>query len=104
MTSEEYEGQWHLSKAIPISVILYLTAMTFGGVFWVAKTDSRLSQLEMSDSDQKARLVKLEETRDRIVIMEERQVQVLKRLDIQTKTMQDILEMVTANSKTLNSK
>lgn len=101
MTNQEYEGQWHLSKAIPISVILYLTAMTFGGVFWIAKTDSRLSQLELADVDQKARLSRLEETRERILIVEERQLQVLKRLDIQTKTMQDILELVTQNAKSL---
>ena len=101
MTNQEYEGQWHFSKAIPISVILYLTAMTFGGVFWVAKTDSRLSQLELADLDQKARLSKIEETRERILIVEERQLQVLKRLDIQTKTMQDILELVTQNAKSL---
>ena len=101
MTNQEYEGQWHFSKAIPISVILYLTAMTFGGVFWIAKTDSRLSQLELADVDQKARLSKIEETRERILIVEERQLQVLKRLDIQTKTMQDILELVTQNAKSL---
>ena len=101
MTNQEYEGQWHLSRAIPISVILYLTAMTFGGVFWIAKTDSRLSQLELADIDQKARLSRLEETRDRVIIMEERQLQVLKRLDIQAKTMQDILELVTQNAKSL---
>ena len=101
MTNQEYEGQWHLSRAIPISVILYLTAMTFGGVFWVAKTDSRLSQLELADLDQKARLSKIEETRERILIVEERQLQVLKRLDIQTKTMQDILELDTQNAKSL---
>ena len=104
MTEQEYKEQWHLSKAIPISVIVYLTAMTITGVWWVAKTDSRVNSLETADSVHEARLQKLEETKDRVLVMEERQLQVLKRLDIQTKTMQDILEMVTANSKTLNSR
>ena len=92
--ADQQPEQWHLSKAIPLSVILYLTALTVTGIWWSAKMDSRVSVLENKDPEQNARIQKLEDFGSKIAVMEERQVMVLKRMDIQTTTMQEILMIV----------
>ena len=102
MTETPYSDHWHLSKGVPVSIIFALLIQTIGIVIWATRLESRVSVLESDNTKQDIRIARLEDISGKISVMEERQINVLKRLDIQTKTMQDILEMVTANSKTLS--
>ncbi len=62
------DGQWHLDKKVPVSIIVAIILQTLGfvaiGAAWKADVDSRLTQLERSDADRKpqeSRLIRLEE-------------------------------------------
>ena len=64
---------WHLSKSVPISVILFLLAQTVGVLIWGVKIDSRVSVLETVDTHTIARIARLEDLIGRIIVLEERQ-------------------------------
>lgn len=83
MTDEErYDpNRWHLSKAVPVSIIFFLAAQTIGLVIWAVRLDARVDALEKGQLVQDARLVVLEQTRDRVIIIEERQNNVIKILE-----------------------
>jgi hypothetical protein len=87
---------WHISKSIPLSIILFLLVQTIGIVLWAGRLDYRVSSLESAQPLQDTRLSKLEDIYAKVAVIDERQSNVAKRLDIQTKTMQDILELIRA--------
>lgn len=94
MTEQEYTENWHLSKAIPVSIILFLAMQTIGIVIWATRIDLRVASLEQSQVSQDVRADKVELVMNKIVIVEERQNAISKRLDIQTEKMDKMMELV----------
>lgn len=92
----DLSNTWHISKSIPISIILFLLAQTAGIIVWATRIEFRVTSLENTQPAQDARLNKLEDIYARMAVMDERQGNITRRLDIQTRTMQDILELVRA--------
>ena len=88
------EEEWHLSKAIPVSIIIYLTVQTIGAVWWFSKIDSRVSYLEGQQPVQDLKIERLENISSKIIIIEERQNSISKRLDIQTEKMDRMLDLI----------
>ena len=95
----EFQETWHLDRKVPIGIIVAIVLQTFAILVWAAKLDSRVSFLEMKDPAQDARIQKIEEISTKVAVMEERQITTIGRLDIQTKTMQEILAIVSKNNK-----
>ncbi len=85
---------WHLDKRIPFATIIALLIQTFIVIIWATRLDYRVDSLEKIDPAQNARITKLEEIASKVAVMEERQLTTIHRLDIQTKTMQEILTIV----------
>ena len=56
---------WHLDKKVPIGIILAIIIQTFSLGWFVARMDSRITHLEVSQA-QRA------DERDRLITMEER--------------------------------
>ena len=77
-----------------MTIVLFLAGWTFTGIWWAAKIDIRMGTLEAQNSQQDARIGKLEDLGSRLAVIEDRQKRVLERLDIQTKTMQEVLALV----------
>lgn len=88
------EQGWHLDKKVPISLIAAIALQTMIALIWATKIDSRVDMLERQNSSQDTRITKMEEYGAKIAVMESRQVETLRRLDIQTVTMQRILDIV----------
>jgi uncharacterized coiled-coil protein SlyX len=91
--------QWHLSKSVPVSIIVFLLFQTLGLIVWAVRLDARVERLELSQPLQDQRLTRLEDIYAKVAVIEANQKNVITRLDIQTKTMQEILNLV-GNSKT----
>ena len=72
---------WHLSKSVPISVVLILFLQTIGVVIWAVKLDARVTILEASDQAQIIRMARLEEAAAKLAIIEERQNRVIVTLE-----------------------
>ena len=88
------EGErWHLSKSVPVSIIIFLVVQTIGAVWWVAKIDGRVDSLEHQAPIQDARITKLEEIGVRIAVMEDRQNNVIRRLEIQTDKLNQLISL-----------
>ena len=90
---------WHLDRKVPIGIIIALVMQTFGILIWATKLDSRVGYLETKDPAQDLRIQKIEEITSRVAVMEERQIMSIQRMDIQTKTMQEILSIVSKINK-----
>lgn len=84
--------QWHLSKSVPISLVLFLVLQTIGLVVWAVKLDSRVATLESIEQRHDQRLIVLEQMRDRIIIIEERQNVVIRGLEGNGKKIDLLLE------------
>ena len=93
---EEFESfrreSWHLSKAVPLSVIAFLVFQTIALVIWGTRLDSRVGFLEKGkidheqtdkdkQSEQDHRLSALESILPKMAVIEARQNDVIKRLD-----------------------
>lgn len=85
---------WHLDRRVPVGIIIAIIIQTIGILIWATKLDSRVGVLETADNKQEARIQKLEDIGSRIAVIEDRQINTITRLDIQTKTMQEILSIV----------
>ena len=94
MTQPDYETHWHLDRRVPVGIIAAVLIQTIGMIIWATKLDSRVGVLETNDTTQSVRIQRLEDIASRVAVMEERQVNTIARLDIQTKTMQEILTLV----------
>ena len=90
---------WHLDRKVPIGIIIAVFLQTCALLIWGTKLDSRVGYLETQNTSQDGRLSKLEEVSSRVAVMESRQLDVLHRMDIQTKTMQEILGIVSKLNK-----
>ena len=84
------EEQWHLDRKVPIGIIIAIVLQTCAILIWATRLDSRVGVLETKDPYQDVRIARLEEMASKVAVMEERQLMTLQRLDIQTKTMQEI--------------
>ncbi len=93
MTENTYD-RWHLDRKVPIGIIAAIILQTFAILIWATKLDSRVGYLESTQPTQDLRLERLESIGSRVAVMEERQIATINRLDIQTKTMQEILAIV----------
>ena len=91
---EEYTRRWHISMGVLLTIVLFLAGWTFAGIWWAAKMDTRMGIMEQQNAGQEIRLGKLEDLGAKFAVIEDRQKRVLERLDIQTKTMQEILAIV----------
>ena len=94
MSDAPYQEHWHLSKSIPVSIIFFLALQTVGIIIWATRIDSRVDSLERANPVQDMRLSRLEEIYSKVAVMEDRQNNMLKRMDIQTITMQEILNLM----------
>jgi hypothetical protein len=92
-----YEERWHLDRKVPIGIMFALVLQTLVIIIWATRLDSRVGVLETKDPAQDARIQKVEDIGSRVAVMEERQINTISRLDIQTKTMQEILAIVSKN-------
>jgi len=90
---------WHLDRKVPIGIILAIVVQTFGILIWATRLDSRVGYLETQNITQDQRLNALESIGSRVAVIEERQLMTIQRLDIQTKTMQEILNIVSKINK-----
>lgn len=97
MSTDENQN-WHLDRKVPIGIILAILFQTFGIVIWGTKLDSRVGYLESQNVMQDKRLEGLEGISSKVAVMESRQLDVIHRLDIQTKTMQEILGIVSKHT------
>ncbi len=88
------DDQWHLSKAVPISILAFLIFQSVSLIVWAVRLDARVERLEASQAVQDARLAKSDDFAAKMAVMDERQTNIISRLDIQTKTMQEILSIV----------
>lgn len=46
MTLDNNDGQWHLDKKVPISIILAMLVQFGGGLWFIARLDARIIALE----------------------------------------------------------
>jgi hypothetical protein len=88
------EEGWHLDRKVPIGIMLSIILQTAAILIWATRIDSRVGTLERDNSYQDQKIDKLEVIAGRVSVMEERQLNTIGRLDIQTKTMQEILAIV----------
>lgn len=64
-------NEWHLDKKVPISIIFVMLIQTFGVIWWSAKIDSRVENVEKMTalaSTQDSRIVRLETKMDTIFV------------------------------------
>ena len=92
--SLESSQHWHLDRRIPVGIILAIVIQTCAILIWATRLDSRVGVLEIKDPIQDARIQKIEDISSRVAVIEERQLNTIRRLDIQTTTMQEILTIV----------
>ena len=90
---------WHLDRKVPIGLIIAVLLQTCALLIWGTKLDSRVGYLETQNLSQDGKIMRLEDVSSRVAVIESRQLDVLHRLDIQTKTMQEILGIVSKSSK-----
>ncbi|MCU0920755.1 MAG: hypothetical protein MUF16_10520 [Burkholderiaceae bacterium] len=53
--TQDSEGQWHLDRRVPISIILAMLAQFAGGLWFVARLDARIIALETAQVAQAER-------------------------------------------------
>lgn len=95
----EHDSQsWHLDRKVPIGLIVAVALQTCALLIWGTKLDSRVGYLESQNAMQDKRLEGLEGISSKVAVMESRQLDVIHRLDIQTKTMQEILGIVSKHT------
>ena len=90
---------WHLDRKVPIGLIIAVLLQTCALLIWGTKLDSRVGYLETQNLSQDGKITRLEDVSSRVAVMESRQLDVIHRLDIQTKTMQEILGIVSKIGK-----
>ena len=79
------EQQWHLSKSVPISIIVGFIMQFAGFVWWTSQLDSRV---EINTSD----IVRLEVRTDKLEEIVQSQAVTLGRMDENIKSIRVILE------------
>ena len=101
---ERHGGErWHLSKAVPLSIIGVMTFQTIILIIWASKLDSRVGTLETNrmefhiqySIDQKVqndRLVALEGLLPELAVIKDRQENVIKRLDVNASKLDKVLD------------
>jgi len=72
---------WHISKSVPISIILFLVAQTVVIIIWAVRLDSRVSYVEVVHMEDARRISVLESLLPKLAVIEARQNDVIKRLD-----------------------
>lgn len=91
-------GNWHLSKAVPLSLILAIALQTIGLIIWGTRLDSRVGTLETSQAEQNTRITALEATTTttakELAVISARQADVIKRLDVNSVKLDQILDYV----------
>ena len=90
----EQEEHWHLSKSVPVSILLFMLVQTVAVVIWATRIDARVDALERWNVLQDQRIVKLEDIYSKIAVIEDRQANVIRRLDIQTTRMDQIISIL----------
>lgn len=83
--------QWHLSKSVPITLFAGLIAQSIAVVIWAVQTHDRVGALEKADAWHEQRIAVLEQTNSKLILIEERQNNVLKRLDANAEVLREIL-------------
>lgn len=84
--------QWHLSKSVPITMFAGLIAQSIAVVIWAVQTHDRVGSLEKADTLHEQRITALEQTNSKLILIEERQNNVLKRLDANADALRSILQ------------
>ena len=94
---------WHLDRKVPIGIIIAIVVQTatffIWASSWTTRMDMRVGYLEANDTTQSLRIQKVEEINSKVAVMESQQSNILRRIDIQTTTMQEILNIVSKLAK-----
>ena len=94
LASVNREDRWHLSKSVPVSIIIFLVMQTIGIVIWGTKLDSRVAALEGSQPLQDTRLERLEQIYPKIAVLDDRVTTIMRRMEVQTDKLNQILGVV----------
>jgi hypothetical protein len=94
MTEYQHDENWHLSKAIPISIIFFLALQTVGIMAWAVRLDYRVQVLEQGQPTQDARISALEKIATKVAVMDDRQVNIQRRVEVQTTKLDQILGII----------
>lgn len=76
---------WHLDRRVPIALILAIVLQTAGVVFWAAKIDTRVAQLESGTPSVQANADRLTRVEEKI----EGQHALLERIDRRLERMEE---------------
>lgn len=95
---------WHLDKKVSISVIVALVGI-IAGMFlqtiyvtsYFTKLDSRVETLEVFKNDEEKRQASTESVNTRLAVVERVQIDMIKRLDVQTDKMDRMLTILGKN-------
>lgn len=93
--------EWHLNRGTMLGVISTIIAIV-GSLFlqtvyvtsYFARLESRVDHLEASQPTQDGRIAALEAIASRVVVMEDRQINIQRRLEVQTTKLDQLLGMV----------
>jgi len=94
MTESEYKERWHLSKAVPVSIIFFLALQTLGIVAWAVRLDYRVQVLESTQAIQDRKIDGFEQIIPKLAVIEDRQINMERRVDIQTTKLDQLLGLV----------
>lgn len=97
--------RWHLSRAVPLSIIGMMVVQTILVIIWATRLDSRVGVLEIGKTafeeryekeqiQQNNRLLALETLQTRLAVIEDRQNSVLKRLDTNAEKLDQIYKIL----------
>jgi hypothetical protein len=92
MNEQSQPEHWHLSKGVPISVFVFMVVQTVGVIIWATRIDARVSFLESTNTVQDQRLAKLEDIYAKVAVIEDRQANTIRRLDVQADRMTLIID------------
>lgn len=88
--------QWHLSKGVPVSLFAVALAQAVALIIWGTRIDSRVSTLENNEKYDREvierRMIALENQLPRIAVIEAKQAEVIKRLDVNAIKLDTLLD------------
>ena len=92
---KEYSDSWQVSRKISGTILVLLTVQTIGVIIWATRLDYRVQNLETSQTVQDNKFERLDQAISKISIIEERQSNIAKRLDVQTDKINQVLSIIT---------
>ena len=94
MTSNDQNHRWHLSKSVPISLMLTIGVQTIALIIWAARLDARVAALETTQLALFQRVGRIEDITAQVAIIAERQRVGYQLLEENTRKMDRLSEAV----------